>query len=568
MRILGIHDGHNAAAAVVIDGRVVAAVQEERFTREKNWSGFPRRSIAWALCEAGLGPRDIDAVALANLHMPAPKNRAQLLEEYRTAASLAMRARRLARHTPLRDLYARGRRAERLAQIEAARLPADRVHFVEHHTAHAAAAYYGWGRHDEPVLVLTNDGAGDGLCASVNVGGGGRMLRLTAVPDAESLGNIYAVVTFLMGMVPLEHEYKLMGMAPYAPNAGRDAVLAGLRPLMRFVDRGVRWRRAPGVPETYYSLSLLRETLALRRFDWICAGLQAWVEEMLVAWVRNCIRATGIRKVALGGGVFMNVKANKAIADLPEVEDLFVFPSCGDETNAVGAAYWVEAGDGVDGSHIPPLRDVYWGPAANEAHIAETLCRRSADGRWTYEKCADIAERVAALLAAGEIVARCSGPAEFGARALGNRSILADASRPEVVRVINDMIKSRDFWMPFAPAVLAERAHDYLVNPKGLFAPYMILSFDTTAAVDDLRAAIHPYDRTARPEVVRQDWNPEFYRVLKAFERRTGRGAILNTSFNLHGYPIVNSPDDALDVLEASGLRHLALDDFLVSKRA
>ena len=165
------------------------------------------------------------------------------------------------------------------------------------------------------------------------------------------------------------------------------------------------------------------------------------------------------------------------------------------------------------------------------------------------------------------MVARSTGPAEFGARALGNRSILADASRPEVVRVINEMIKSRDFWMPFAPAILESRAADYLVNPKGLAAPYMVLSFDSTPAAQDLLAAMHPYDLTLRPAVIPESWNPGFHRLMCGFERLTGRGGMLNTSFNLHGLPIVNTPDDALDVLEASGLKHLALGGWLITKR-
>jgi carbamoyltransferase len=567
MRILGIHDGHNAAAALVVDGRVVAAVQEERFTREKNWSGFPVQSIAWVLRHAGLEARELDAVAMNGTHMPYPKDRDALLEEYRTTGTVATRIRRIARRTTLGDVYRRTRRAQRLARVVDLHVPRERVHFVDHHTAHAAAAYYGYGVYDEPVLVLTNDGAGDGLCASVRMGKGGHLQgAMATVPEADSIGNVFAVITFMMGMVPLEHEYKLMGLAPYAPDSGRDAVLAELQPLMRFpATNGLTWSRTNGCPETYYSYDFFRRRLARKRFDWICAGLQTWTEKMLVQWVSNCARETGIRRLAMSGGVFMNVKANKTISELPEIESLFVFPSCGDETNAIGAAYWVEARGGTDGSHIPPLRDVYWGPDFESAEIEEALSRRRQ--RLESRKMADSDETVADLLARGEVVARCAGRAEFGARALGNRSILADASRIEVVRVINDMIKSRDFWMPFAPAILADRASDYFINPKNLSAPYMILSFDATNRAGDLRAAVHPYDLTMRPQVVSEEWNREFFHLLKAFEARTGRGGLLNTSFNLHGFPIVNSADDALDVLEKSGLEFLVLGEWLVSKR-
>ena len=226
MRVLGIHDGHNASAALVDDGRVVAAVQEERLTREKNWCGFPSASIAWVLQQGGVEARSLDAIALNGRHMPYPKDRAALMAEYARTGTLAAQARRLARHTVLQGVHTSARRRERLAQAVALGLPSQRIHFVEHHTAHAAAAYYGYGCYEEPVLVLTNDGAGDGLCASVRVGRAGVLeAPIATVPEADSIGNLYAVATFLMGMVPLEHEYKLMGMAPYAPESGRNRVL-------------------------------------------------------------------------------------------------------------------------------------------------------------------------------------------------------------------------------------------------------------------------------------------------------------------------------------------------------
>jgi carbamoyltransferase len=170
------------------------------------------------------------------------------------------------------------------------------------------------------------------------------------------------------------------------------------------------------------------------------------------------------------------------------------------------------------------------------------------------------------LLSNGEIVARFKGRMEFGARALGNRSILADPSKREVIRTINEMIKNRDFWMPFAPSILVERRSEYLINPKNIESPYMIMSFDSTEKIDQIFAASHPYDKTVRPQVVNKDWNPEYYNILQEFERLAGRGAILNTSFNLHGYPIVCSPQDALQVFSDSGLEFMGIGDFLVKK--
>ena len=179
-----------------------------------------------------------------------------------------------------------------------------------------------------------------------------------------------------------------------------------------------------------------------------------------------------------------------------------------------------------------------------------------------------IEEKIAELLVGDGVVARCSGRMEYGARALGNRSILANPSDHRVVPLINRMSKNRDFWMPFAPTILKEREADYLVNPKGLGSPYMMLAFPTQPKRrDELRAAIHPQDGTARPQILEEDVNPEYFRIIREFERRTGIGAVLNTSFNLHGEPLVSSPADAVDTFERSGLPHLALGHFLISKR-
>ncbi|HET9533652.1 MAG TPA: carbamoyltransferase C-terminal domain-containing protein, partial [Blastocatellia bacterium] len=382
-----------------------------------------------------------------------------------------------------------------------------------------------------------------------------------------SLGFIYGMATCLLGMVPLEHEYKLMGLAPYAEAKGSERVFRDLRQLFDFEGPdGLTWSRRNGCPETYNSYLYLRELFELKRFDSVCGGLQRFIEEFVTEWVRNCIRATGIGKVALSGGLFMNVKLNKAIAELPEVEDLFVFPSCGDETNAIGAAYNVYAQQ--EGHHsMKPLREFYTGPEHEDEQIGRAIKEYAFKNRVKASRVENIEEEAAELLAKGEVVARFKGREEFGARALGNRSILADASRPEVVKVINDAIKSRDFWMPFAPSVLDRREADYCMNPKRIPAPYMILAFDSTGRREEFRAACHPYDLTIRPQVVYQDWNLSYYDMLEAFESLTGRGILLNTSFNLHGYPIVSRPREALHVLDESGLRNLALGGYLVRKQ-
>jgi carbamoyltransferase len=505
-------------------------------------------------------------------HMPYPKDRQELMAVYEQTGSLKTTIRRFARRTALRTLYNEMRRSDRLKWLKTAGLDKSKVVFVDHHLAHAACAYYGMPNKPDKVLVLTNDGAGDGLCATVSVAENGVLKRIADIPESDSLGNIYAMVTFIMGMVPLEHEYKMMGMAPYASDTGTAQVYNFFKNLLVFPSHdSIIWKRGPGCPETYYSYDFLRDGLSLKRFDGICGGLQLFSEKMLTTWVRNCIKHTGISNVALGGGVFMNVKANMAISEMPELNSMFIYPSCGDETNSIGSAFIAFRDRCLAEGRTPAIEPVgpfYYGPEYTDTQIEKALVdAKAGGGTFNFKKFEDIEAKAASLLAEGIAVGRFKGRMEFGARALGNRSILADATTPGIVKVINDMIKNRDFWMPFAPSILEERGHDYLVNPKGVEAPYMIMSFDTTDKVGDLAAAVHPYDNTARPQLVKKDWNPDYHRLLKEYEKLTGRGGVLNTSFNLHGYPIVCSPEDAVDVFLRSGMTHLAIGSFLATKK-
>jgi carbamoyltransferase len=236
--------------------------------------------------------------------MPYPKDRQAIMAEYRKSGSLQMSVKKFLRHTYLKTAYQDKRRRGRVAALRRLGFADERVVFVDHHMAHAAAAYYGLGNFDEDILVLTNDGAGDGLCATINIGRDGRIERIAEVPEAESVGNIYAMVTFILGMVPLEHEYKLMGMAPYAHVEQAKPVYESLRSLMEFDKANpMLWHRVGDCPETYFSYDFLSRRLELKRFDAVCAGLQHFTEDMLTTWVKNCIDKTGLRKLALSGGV-------------------------------------------------------------------------------------------------------------------------------------------------------------------------------------------------------------------------------------------------------------------------
>jgi carbamoyltransferase len=510
--------------------------------------------------------RDVDAYVFAgheHYYLPGtgPGDRAAQIVAYKERAGPAGYPRRWARHTPLRTITHRQRWGERIAPVLGHGVAAGAIFSIDHHRCHAMTAYYGVGQRPD-VLVVTLDGAGDGLCATVAVPDEtGMLLRRCAVDEEHSIGILWALLTSLMGMVPNEHEYKMMGLAPYAsPKAARD--VANIFHHGYEMENG-SWRRTNGLPEVMYAYNYWRESLEFKRFDAICGGLQLFTEEFVCNWIQYWLKRTGMKAVRLSGGVFMNVKMNKAIMELPELEEIFVFPSCGDETNCIGAA-WAYLEDHGKFRSIQPIGPLYLGLVPSRTEYQRAAATASA-AQCSVRSPTNLAEEVATLLSRGEIVARFADREEFGARALGNRSILADPSCTEVVRSINRAIKSRDFWMPFACSIMEDGAEAFIDNPKRVSAPYMIMTFDARD-VHKIIAGCHPEDHSVRPQIVAKEWNSDYYQIISAFREKTGVGALLNTSFNLHGEPIVSKPTEAVDVLLRSGLRHLCLGPYLIAK--
>jgi carbamoyltransferase len=575
--VLAVHDGHTATAAVVRDGSILACVSEERLNRIKEWGGVPGLAIEEVLKVSGVQPDEIDSVVVPSLIKPltsmeidkrsVPKR--VFGKAVKVVPKSVLRSDRWVK--PAVSVLRRFRQTEDIRRVLREHGIRDELSFCEHHLAHAASAWYpAWSRKKKG-LVITADGSGDAVSASINLGEGMEIERMVSISQYNSIGELYTRVTEFLGMKPLSHEYKVMGLAPYSKEEHIQKAYNEFRKMIRInPSNPLLFENISGVWKWQY-LQKLGKIFERERFDNVAGGLQKFFEEIVTKWVSNIMERYDIRDICLAGGLFMNVKANQKILEMPQVENFFVMPSCGDESLAIGAGLWeynqLCKQDGVK-PKTESLGPIYYGREYTDGEIEDSIKRADLKAGFRIDEMGDIEGHVGERVARGDVVARFSGRSEWGARSLGNRSILADARNRDVVMEINEAVKNRDFWMPFAPSIMKERERDYIINPRGFPAPYMILSFNTTdQGKESLRAALHQYDFTARPQVVEKPWNPGYHRVLSSFEDETGEGGLLNTSFNLHGRPIVYSPEDAIRTLKVTGLKNLALGKWFISKK-
>ncbi len=592
--VLGISEAHNCTAALLRDGEIIAVASEERFTRFKNDTGYPRQAVEYVLSHAGIRSDQVDLVVLT-YNNPYPHfgvaidhvdPREQAMETgARRVTSLRKVVHRSAQfvygmgssnrvasglldflekniydrvYTPA--VWPRLRRIQYRDLATELGIPESKIHSADHHLCHAVSAHYFGPVPEGRTVVLTLDGAGDEGCATVSVAEDGALRRLVQTPNLYSLGILYTLVTRALGMKAGEHEYKVMGLAPYADRDGVARVLPILQDLLH-VD-GLRFH---GPTSTRAAGHRLEKAFHRQRFDWIAGAAQEHCENLMREFAQNALQATDAVNLLAAGGVFMNVKANMILKDLPGLQYFGVCPSAGDESTPIGAAY--HGYQLLTGKKPLPLSDLYLGPDLVPDEIDDAIREFGLANSCEVRRPDDVDLETARMLSDDQIVARCQGRMEFGARALGNRSILANPSNPDVVPIINHQIKQRDFWMPFAGTLLDESQHRYIKNLTNLPSPHMMTAFDTLPdAQADLAAAIHPFDKTMRPQILRQTDNPAYHALIRSFEDITGIGAVLNTSFNLHGEPVVCNAKDAVKTFVESGLRNLSLGPYMISK--
>lgn len=594
--ILGIQEAHDASAALMVDGKIIAAAQEERFTGLKGDYGLPLHAIAACLEQTGINKEQVDEVALSshswNPVLTKIKRNANFKvsdwvkeqHEYwypKIFENRDVNYYNLYKNCPdfvydniypmdhLLKGYMDPKEMEQMVQVRKQMvsnqlgIPPEKIRFVTHEDCHTYYAYFGSPLRGK-VVVLTSEGIGDYSNGTVSEFSESARHELAHTKE-NHIGHIYQYITLILGMKPAQHEYKVMGLAPYANTREVEKSYAVFSPILKVDGLNIVFDKKP--KDLYFHF---RDAFEGHRFDGIAGGLQKFVENLLCIWVRNCVTHTGLKRICFAGGVAQNIKACKSIGELPEVEELYICPAAGDTSLPLGACYYA-MWDYVRKTTrsydiIKPVDSMYLGPEFTHNKIKQFLEHETAVRNYTITenvKPRDIAHR----LADGNVIARCCGRMEFGLRALGNRSILADPRDAGMVRKINDAIKFRDFWMPFTPTILAEREKDYIINPKQLKCPHMTMAFDSTAlAQKDLIAALHPADLTLRPQILKREDNPGYYAIIKEFESLTGVGGVLNTSFNLHGDPIVLGPEEALYTFENSALDGLLIGDYLISR--
>lgn len=540
MIILGINGGvrlgyQDTSAALVIDGKLVAAVEEERLNRVKFAPGqIPQKAIVEVLSIAGINIQDVDYVATHGLTWG--DEYSQVVESY---------FRHTFKYCP-------------------------EVVRVHHHNAHAASAFYASGFSE--AMVLTSDNSGDGVSTQLAVGNAEGIEVRERFSRPNSLGMFYSMISQFCGFARDSDEYKLMGLAAYGTPRFDLSDLMRTEGDFYLVNDAFLKEVAPGASQPSRQQPMFSTKLEQKLgmpargpyenisepYQDLAASAQHLLEEMLVHLVTNFHKKTGLRKLCLAGGTTLNCAANKRLMNLEFIDDIYIQPAAGDAGISLGAAYWVakEMGD------EPVANDhTYWGRSFSHDYLRQILELTGA----SFQEIGNPAQVAAERVAQNEVVAWFQGGAEYGPRALGNRSILANPTTQGMNDAVNQKIKFRESFRPFCPSILVEDSRLYFEG-KQSESPYMTVTYDVNArGQSDLPAVTHT-NATARIQTVAQGQNPLFYEYLQHMKLQTGAGATMNTSFNVKGEPMVYHPLDALRTFAGSGIDHLVMGNFVLSK--
>jgi carbamoyltransferase len=582
MNILGINAYHgNASAALVCDGKLIAAVEEERFNRVKYAAGFPAAAIRYCLKEAGIDLSDIDHVAVPR--NPYARLATKLFYAIRMPSFARERAKVLTKFTGIPDALAAA------FDSDPEKLKAT-FHRVEHHQAHLASSYF--VSPFEYAALLSADGLGDFASSMWGIGRGNRMQIDGSIAFPHSLGLYYSAVTQYLGFLKFGDEYKVMGLGAY----GEPNYIEAFRDVVRFSANGGEFGFRLGLkyfthhisgPEMSWAESdktpvlgkMFSDELGMKlggaarqpdepleqRHRDLAASLQARLEEVYLGMLKKLAARTGAKAVCLSGGVAFNCVANGKIFEQTSFEQVYVPPAAGDAGLAVGAAYHIwHQKLGKPRSFV--MNHAYWGPGFSSTEIRDAIHASAiAQGGFTIAELPDheLIRQTAAIIADAKILGWYQGRAEWGPRALGNRSIVADPRRAEMKEILNSRIKHREIFRPFAPSILAEKTGEWF--SKSHPSPFMTLAYSVLPEKRDKIPAPTHVDGTGRLQTVTADANPRYHALIAEFERQTGVPVVLNTSFN-DNEPIVCRPEEAIDCFLRTKMDALVLGNFLIKR--
>jgi carbamoyltransferase len=555
MYILGIScHYHESAAALIKDGAIVAAIAEERLSRKKHDPAFPTLAIAKCLSIAGITTKDLDYVAFyekpfqkffRNLSASlayAPHSRTLFVDGMRNALTEKL----WIKSTIVNDLH----------------IPADRVVFVPQHLSHAAASYY-----PSPfarAAYLTLDAVGEWTTGSWGTAEGIKLFPKQEMRFPHSVGMLYAAFTAFLGFEVNDGEYKVMGMAAYGKPKHADKVRKTFR---QFKDGSIALDLSYFLFQqsttAMYSAKFARLFAGCDKFD-LAASVQLVTQEIILTLMKVVAQKTGETNLVYGGGVALNSVINGMVTKKTPFKDIFIFPAAGDDGGSVGAALYLYHHVLGNRKRVPLTR-VFLGADYDMKDIGAYLKKEHIKAKLLTEPV--LIKTVVDALLAGKVVAWYQGRSEFGPRALGHRTILADPINPQMKDIVNHKIKFREEFRPFAPVVLAERANDYFTVTAPLLAPFMIGTFPARPKAKKIAAAVVHLDMTSRIQTVDKAYPGRYRTLLAAFYKKTKRPILLNTSFNLKGEPIVDSPADAYSTFMRSGIDVLVLDKYVMLKK-
>lgn len=589
--ILGVNLSHNSSAALMVNGEIKICTQEERFTNKKNFFGYPKKSIDYILKYTKKKKLEIDKIAFSSRHnvpfvFMVPYSHFFSIKDYQGFYGEEYYKKRFAGKSTKNyiknfindkrnnlDLYLNFKKYKKENQfynVEEFKLDQinyihnqtgvakNRIIFLDHHTCHAHYAYFSYVKKYTDCAVVTLDSQGDFLNQTVWITRKDKKVLHKIRESKEcDLARIYKMTTLLLSMRPDEHEFKVMGLAPYSKkNYALEVYNNVFKDLLKVVNCKVVHKKRPSDMYSY-----LKKKFEAYRFDNIAGGLQIFLEKITIELFKQIHKKTKKRNFALSGGVSMNIKNNKSICELNFVDKLFVPPSGSDESLAIGACFCVAK------TKSKPLKNLYLGYDINDDDLNNLIEKRFKNKNFTIHKKVNHV-KIAKLLAKNNIIAVVRGREEFGARALGNRSIIANPQNLDNKFTINEAIKNRDFWMPFALTILDEKQHQLIKNSKNIQCKHMTIGFETrNETYEKIKAGTHPYDKTVRPQILLKSDNENFYNIIHNFYKITKIPALLNTSFNLHGFPLSSNFNNIFNTFKNSGLKYLYINDqFLIEK--